>query len=53
LKAQHRIPGGKPVSTTAAVLELIDSENPPLHYLLGKVAYPAVKKVYGERLAEF
>jgi NAD(P)-dependent dehydrogenase (short-subunit alcohol dehydrogenase family) len=44
---------GKPASTTAAVLELIDSENPPLHFLLGKVAYPTVKKVYGERLAEF
>jgi NAD(P)-dependent dehydrogenase (short-subunit alcohol dehydrogenase family) len=44
---------GKPESTAEAVLELIDSENPPLHFLLGKVAYPVVKKVYAERLAEF
>ncbi|MCF0048514.1 SDR family NAD(P)-dependent oxidoreductase [Dyadobacter sp. LJ53] len=44
---------GKPESTTPAVLQLIDSENPPLHFLLGKVAYPGVKQVYSERLAEF
>ncbi|TDE17109.1 SDR family NAD(P)-dependent oxidoreductase [Dyadobacter psychrotolerans] len=44
---------GKPVSTTKAVLALIDAENPPLHFLLGKVAYPGVKQVYSERLAEF
>jgi len=44
---------GKPESTTKAVLELIDSENPPLHFLLGKMAYPGVKQVYSERLAEF
>jgi len=44
---------GNPSTTASAVLELIDSENPPLHFLLGKTAYPSVKKVYGERLAEF
>ncbi|WP_316824456.1 SDR family NAD(P)-dependent oxidoreductase [Pedobacter miscanthi] len=44
---------GKPEATVPAVLALIDSENPPLHFLLGKVAYPGVKKVYDERLAEF
>ncbi len=44
---------GKPESTAAAVLELIDSKHPPLHFLLGKMAYPAVKQVYKERLAEF
>lgn len=44
---------GNPESTAGAVLELIDSENPPLHFLLGKVAYPAVKEVYAARLAEF
>jgi NAD(P)-dependent dehydrogenase (short-subunit alcohol dehydrogenase family) len=44
---------GRPESTTPAVLELIDSTNPPLHLLLGKIAYPAVKQVYGERLSEF
>ena len=44
---------GKPEATAGAVLALIDSKNPPLHFLLGKVAYPGVKKVYEERLAEF
>ncbi|MES2265150.1 MAG: SDR family NAD(P)-dependent oxidoreductase [Bacteroidota bacterium] len=44
---------GNPEATTPAVLALIDSENPPLHFLLGKVAYPGVKQVYADRLAEF
>jgi len=44
---------GKPESTTDAVLQLIDAENPPLHFLLGKMAYPGVKQVYSERMAEF
>ena len=44
---------GKPEATVAAVLQLIDSENPPLHFLLGKIAYPGVKQVYADRLAEF
>lgn len=44
---------GNPETTAPAVLALIDSKNPPLHFLLGKVAYPAVKQVYAERLAEF
>lgn len=44
---------GKPEATAKAVLALIDSENPPLHFLLGKVAYPGVKQVYQQRLAEF
>jgi NAD(P)-dependent dehydrogenase (short-subunit alcohol dehydrogenase family) len=44
---------GKPEATTPAVLALIDSENPPLHFLLGKMAYPGVKQVYADRLAEF
>jgi NAD(P)-dependent dehydrogenase (short-subunit alcohol dehydrogenase family) len=44
---------GNPETTAPAILALIDSENPPLHFLLGKVAYPAVKQVYADRLAEF
>ncbi len=44
---------GNPEATTGAVLQLIDSKNPPLHFLLGKIAYPGVKRVYNERLAEF
>src|SRR6201996_8440800 len=34
---------GDPQATTGAVLKLIDSENPPLHFFLGKQAYPFIK----------
>ena len=44
---------GKPEATTEAVLKLVDSANPPLHLLLGKVAYPVLKQVYKERLDSF
>ena len=44
---------GKPEATAPAVLALIDSAKPPLHFLLGKVALPGVKQVYAERMAEF
>lgn len=44
---------GKPEATVPAVLALIDSPKPPLHFLLGKVALPGVKQVYAERLTEF
>jgi NAD(P)-dependent dehydrogenase (short-subunit alcohol dehydrogenase family) len=42
---------GKPEATTDAILKLVDSKNPPLRLFLGKVAYPAVKQIYEERLA--
>jgi short-subunit dehydrogenase len=44
---------GNPESTKEAILKLVDSANPPLHFLLGKIALPAVKQVYAERFAEF
>jgi NAD(P)-dependent dehydrogenase (short-subunit alcohol dehydrogenase family) len=44
---------GLPEATTAAVLQLIDSQNPPLRFFLGKVAYPWVKQVYDGRYAEW
>lgn len=44
---------GKPEATTDAILKLIDSENPPLRLLLGKVAYPFVKQVYASRHNEW
>ena len=44
---------GRPESTVSAFLDLLDSSNPPLHFLLGKVAYPAITQVYKARLAEF
>jgi NAD(P)-dependent dehydrogenase (short-subunit alcohol dehydrogenase family) len=44
---------GKPEATTNAILKVVDSPNPPLRVLLGKVAYPIVKQVYEQRLASF
>jgi NAD(P)-dependent dehydrogenase (short-subunit alcohol dehydrogenase family) len=44
---------GDPEATTKAVLQLIDSANPPLRLLLGKIAYPTVKERYEQRLASF
>ena len=44
---------GVPEATTSAVLQLIDSANPPLRFFLGKVAYPWVKQVNNGRYAEW
>lgn len=44
---------GKPEATAESVLKLVDSSNPPLRLLFGKIAYPAVKRVYEDRLASF
>lgn len=44
---------GKPEATVEAILKLIDANNPPLHLLLGKKAYPWVKQVYQNRFDEW
>jgi NAD(P)-dependent dehydrogenase (short-subunit alcohol dehydrogenase family) len=44
---------GNPEATVDAVIKLVDSPNPPLRLLLGKVAYAAVKQTYEKRLAGF
>lgn len=44
---------GDASGTTAAVLKLIDSKNPPLRLLLGKYANMLVKKDYESRNAEW
>jgi NAD(P)-dependent dehydrogenase (short-subunit alcohol dehydrogenase family) len=44
---------GDPKATIEPVLRLIDAANPPLRLLLGKIAYPAVKERYEQRLASF
>ncbi|RZJ68602.1 MAG: SDR family NAD(P)-dependent oxidoreductase [Flavobacterium sp.] len=41
---------GDPEATSAAVLKLIDSKNPPLRLFLGKHTLPWAKQVYEERL---
>ncbi|SDQ00813.1 NADP-dependent 3-hydroxy acid dehydrogenase YdfG [Mucilaginibacter sp. OK268] len=42
---------GDPEATSAAVLKLVDAENPPLRLFLGKIALPYVKQVYADRIA--
>jgi NAD(P)-dependent dehydrogenase (short-subunit alcohol dehydrogenase family) len=44
---------GVPEATTPAVLELIDNENPPLHFFLGKYAYPMIRQTYESRYADW
>ncbi len=44
---------GTPEATVTAIEKLVDSPNPPLRLLLGKIAYPAVKNTYEQRLASF
>ncbi|GAA4319500.1 SDR family oxidoreductase [Mucilaginibacter gynuensis] len=44
---------GKPEATIEPVLKIVDSPNPPLRLLLGKIAYPAVKALYESRLASW
>lgn len=41
---------GVPEATAAAVLKLVDSEQPPLRLFLGKVALPWAGQVYQDRL---
>ena len=42
---------GDPKASSAAILKVVDAENPPLRLLLGNFASDYVKKVYPERLA--
>ena len=44
---------GVPEATVDAILKLVDSQQPPLRLILGKVAYPTVKEIYQQRLAEW
>lgn len=41
---------GKPEATVDAILKVVDSPNPPLRVLFGKVAYSTVKQVLEQRL---
>ena len=41
---------GNPVATVTPILNLIDSPQPPLRLLLGKIAFPAVKRAYEEKI---
>ena len=47
------LPVGQPEATTAAIVQLIESQQPPLRLLLGKLAYPLVKQGYESRFADW
>jgi len=42
---------GNPEATSAAILKLVDSEQPPLRLFLGKMGLPWATQVYEDRLA--
>lgn len=44
---------GIPEATVPAILQLIDSENPPLRLMLGKQGHPWTRQVYESRFAEW
>ncbi|OKS86704.1 SDR family NAD(P)-dependent oxidoreductase [Mucilaginibacter polytrichastri] len=54
-KERAETPGykGDPDATVKPMLLIIDHPNPPLRLLMGKIAYPAVKENYEQRLASF
>lgn len=44
---------GVPEATVPAILKLVDEQNPPLRYFLGKVGLPAAKELYKARIEEW
>lgn len=42
---------GDPQATSAAVLAVVDAEDPPLRLLLGNISLPVIKKVYEARMS--
>ncbi|GAB2515605.1 SDR family NAD(P)-dependent oxidoreductase [Spirosoma aerophilum] len=42
---------GVPAATVGAILQLVDTPEPPLRLLLGKIGYPTANAVYEQRLA--
>ena len=44
---------GIPEATVEAIFKLVDSDNPPLHFFLGKIALPWTQYNYANKLAEW
>lgn len=44
---------GNPLATSEPIFQVVDSENPPLRFLLGKYNLPHLRETYAERLAEW
>ena len=43
-------PAGDPAAAAQALLELVDSDNPPLRVLFGQGFYPMIERAYADRL---
>ncbi|MET9239451.1 SDR family NAD(P)-dependent oxidoreductase [Nonomuraea sp. NPDC003709] len=43
-------PAGDPTAAAQALLELVDSDNPPLRVLFGQGFYPMIQQAYADRL---
>ncbi|MGW0193409.1 SDR family NAD(P)-dependent oxidoreductase [Nonomuraea sp. NPDC003201] len=43
-------PAGDPAAAAQALLELVDSDNPPLRVLFGQGFYPMIQQAYADRL---
>ncbi|MEV6265589.1 SDR family NAD(P)-dependent oxidoreductase [Kribbella sp. NPDC051936] len=43
-------PAGDPAAAAQALLELVDSDNPPLRVLFGQGFYPMIEQAYADRL---
>lgn len=43
-------PAGDPAAAAKALLEIVDSDNPPLRILFGKGFYPMIQQAYADRL---
>lgn len=43
---------GKPEATVKAILQVVDSPNPPTRLLLGRIAYESIKQVYAQRMTD-
>jgi NAD(P)-dependent dehydrogenase (short-subunit alcohol dehydrogenase family) len=50
MESMSKSPFGQPEATSAAILRVVDSPNPPLRLFLGKVAFPWAQQVYADRL---
>jgi NAD(P)-dependent dehydrogenase (short-subunit alcohol dehydrogenase family) len=49
-KRNKNMKSGDPTASSAAILKLVDAENPPLRLLLGEVATQMVPQIYEQRL---
>jgi NAD(P)-dependent dehydrogenase (short-subunit alcohol dehydrogenase family) len=50
---REHMPFGDPEATAAAILKIVDAENPPFRIFFGNTALPWVKQLYADRLSQW